>query len=108
MDIMFNLLFLPSVGSFKSAIDTLISVAYGLPRNLKFRLRVQAPFHLVECVVPLQRNDLQLPACREEGRDSKERGEDTSSPLSLAGRGGSEGLLTARHPFENPLFTSVG
>ena len=38
--------------------------------------------------------------CREVGRDSKERGEDTSSPLSLAGRGGSEGLLTARHPFE--------
>ena len=38
--------------------------------------------------------------CREVGRDSKEKGEDTSSPLSLAGRGGSEGLLTARHPFE--------
>ena len=38
--------------------------------------------------------------CREEGRDSKERGGDPSPPLSLAGRGGSEGLLTARHPFE--------
>ena len=55
---MFNLLFLPSVGSFKSAIDTLISVAICLSRNLKFRLRMQAPFHLVECVVLLQRNDL--------------------------------------------------
>ena len=55
---MFNLLFLPSVGSFKSAIDTLISVAYGLPRDLKFRLTEQAPFRLVECVVLLQRNDL--------------------------------------------------
>ena len=66
-----------------------------------FRLTAQASFHLVECVVLLQRNALQLLPCREEGRDSKERGEDTSSPLSLAGRGGSEGLLTARHPFEN-------
>ena len=55
---MFNLLFLPSVGSFKSAIDTLISFAVFLSRDLKFRLRVQAPFHLVECVMPLQRNDL--------------------------------------------------
>ena len=55
---MFNLLFLPSVGSFKSAIDTLISVALFSTRNLKFRLRVQASFHLVECVVLLQRNDL--------------------------------------------------
>ena len=55
---MFNLLFLPSVGSFKSAIDTLISFAICLSRDLKFRLRVQAPFHLVECVVLLQRNDL--------------------------------------------------
>ena len=34
--------------------------------------------------------------CREEGRDSKERGEDTSSPLSLAVQGGSEGLLTGQ------------
>ena len=55
---MFNLLFLPSVGSYKSAIDTLISVAYGLPRDMKLRLRVQASFHLVECVMPFQRNDL--------------------------------------------------
>ena len=55
---MFNLLFLPSVGSFKSAIDTLISFAVFLSRDLKFRLRVQASFHLVECVVLLQRNDL--------------------------------------------------
>ena len=90
---MFNLLFLPSVGSYKSAIDTLISVAVFSPRDLKLRLTAQASFHLVECVVLLQRNALQLLPCREEGRDSKERGEDTSSPLSLAGRGGSEGLL---------------
>ena len=55
---MFNLLFLPFAGSFKSAIDTLISFAYVLPRDLKFRLTVQAPFHLVECVMPFQRNDL--------------------------------------------------
>ena len=55
---MFNLLFLPSVGSFKSAIDTLPSVAVFLSRDLKFRLTVQVPFHFVECVVLLQRNDL--------------------------------------------------
>ena len=55
---MFNLLFLPSVGSFKSAIDTLISLAIFPPRDLKFRLTAQAPFHFVECVVLLQRNDL--------------------------------------------------
>ena len=55
---MFNLLFLPSVGSFKSAIDTLISVVVFPPRDLKFRLTEQAPFHFVECVMPLQRNDL--------------------------------------------------
>ena len=55
---MFNLLFLPSVGSFKSAIDTLPSVVVFPPRNLKFRLTVQALFHLVECVVTFQRNDL--------------------------------------------------
>ena len=97
---MFNLLFLPSVGSFKSAIDTLISVAICLSRNLKFRLRMQAPFHLVECVVLLQRNVLQLLPCRVVGWDSKGREGDPSSPLSLAGQGGSEGLLTARHPFE--------
>ena len=56
--IMFNLLFLPSVSSFKSAIDTLISVALFLPRDLKFRLTGQAFLHLVECVVTFQRNDL--------------------------------------------------
>ena len=55
---MFNLLFLPSVGSFKSAVDTLISFAYSLSRDLKFRLTGQAPFHLVECVMLLQRNEL--------------------------------------------------
>ena len=55
---MFNLLFLPSVGSFKSAIDTLISFAYSLSRDLKFRLTAQASFHLVECIMLLQRNDL--------------------------------------------------
>ena len=57
---MFNLLFLPSVSSFKSAIDTLISFAIFPPRDLKFRLRVQASFHLVECVMLLQRNSLKF------------------------------------------------
>ena len=55
---MFSLQFLLSVGNFKFAIDTLISFAYGLPQDLKLRLTAQAPFHLVECVVPFQRNDL--------------------------------------------------
>ena len=55
---MFNLQFLISMSSYKSAIDTLISVAVFPPRNLKFRLTEQAPFRLVECVVLLQRNDL--------------------------------------------------
>ena len=55
---MFNLLFLPSAGSFKSATDTLTSFAIFPPRDLKFRLTAQASFHLVECVVLLQRNDL--------------------------------------------------
>ena len=55
---MFSLLFLPFVGSYKSAIDTLISVAICLSRDLKFRLRAQASFHLVECVVLLQRGAL--------------------------------------------------
>ena len=41
--------------------------------------------------------------CREVGRDSKERGEDTSSPLSLAGRGGSEGLLTGQQSLRRIL-----
>ena len=57
---MFNLLFLLSVGSCKSAIDTLISVVLFPPRNLKFRLSEQAPFHLVECVMTLQRSALQF------------------------------------------------
>ena len=57
---MFNLLFYLSVGSFKSAIDTLISVAVFLSRDLKLRLRVQASFHLVECVMTLQRSALQF------------------------------------------------
>ena len=56
--LMFSLQFLISIGSFNSAIDTLPSFAVFPPRNLKFRLRVQASFHLVECVVLLQRNDL--------------------------------------------------
>ena len=55
---MFSLQFLLSVSSFKSAIDTLPSFAVFPPRNLKFRLTEQAPFHFVECVVLLQRNDL--------------------------------------------------
>ena len=55
---MFNLLFLPSMGNYKSAIDTLISVVLFPPLNLKLRLTAQASFHLVECVVLLQRNDL--------------------------------------------------
>ena len=53
-----NLLFYLSVGSFKSAIDTLISLAIFPPRDLKFRLTAQASFHLVECIMLLQRNDL--------------------------------------------------
>ena len=71
---MFNLLFLPSVSSYKSAIDTLISVAVFPPRNLKFRLRVQASFHLVECVVLLQRNDLMFFSVEKRGEILK-RGE---------------------------------
>ena len=46
------------MGSCKSAVDTLISFAYVLSRDLKFRLRVQASFHLVECVMLLQRSAL--------------------------------------------------
>ena len=102
---MFNLLFLPSVGSFKSAIDTLISFAYSLSRDLKFRLTAQAPFHLVECVVLLQRNALQLPTCRVVGWDSKGRGGDPSPPLPFAVQGGSEGLLTGQQSLRN-LLTS--
>ena len=40
--VMSNLLFYLSVGSFKSAIDTLISFAYSLSRDLRFRLTEQA------------------------------------------------------------------
>ena len=42
--LMFSLQFLLSVSSFKSAIDTLISVAIFPPRDLKFRLSEQAPY----------------------------------------------------------------
>ena len=90
---MFNLQFLISMGSFKSAIDTLISVAVFLSRDLKFRLTAQASFHFVECVVLLQRNAWQLLPCRVVGRDSKGRGGDPSSPRPFAVQGGSEGLL---------------
>ena len=71
---MFNLLFLPSMGNSKSAIDTLISIAICLSRDLKFRLRVQASFHLVECVVLLQRNDLMFFSVEKRGEILK-RGE---------------------------------
>ena len=91
-----NLLFYLSVGSCKSAVDTLISIAICLSRDLKFRLTAQAPFHFVECVVLLQRIALQLPTCREERRDSKERRGDPSPLLTLAVHGGSEGLLTGQ------------
>ena len=56
--LMFNLLFLPSVSSLKSAIDTLISFALFPPRDLKLRLTVQAlstssnvlgPFNATPC-----------------------------------------------------------
>ena len=55
---MFNLQFLISMGSYKSAIDTLISFAVFPPRDLKLRLTAQASFHLVECVVLFQRSVL--------------------------------------------------
>ena len=71
---MFNLLFLLSVGNCKSAIDTLISFAYGLPRDFKFRLTAQASFHFVECVMPLQRNALQFYRVEKRGEILK-RGE---------------------------------
>ena len=71
---MFNLLFLPSVGSFKSAIDTLISFAICLSRDLKFRLTVQASFHLVECVMLLQRGALMFFSVEKRGEILK-RGE---------------------------------
>ena len=62
------------MSSHKSAIDTLISVALFPPRDLKFRLRVQAPFHLVECVVPLQRGALMFFSVEKRGEILK-RGE---------------------------------
>ena len=55
---MFNLLFLPSVGSYKSAIDTLPSVVLFLPRDLEVYADRTSSLYLVECVVLLQRNDL--------------------------------------------------
>ena len=71
---MFNLLFLPSVGSFKSAIDTLISVALFPPQDLNLRLTVQASFHLVECVMLLQRSALMFFSVEKRGEILK-RGE---------------------------------
>ena len=71
---MFNLQFLISMGSYKSAVDTLISFAVFLSRDLNFRLTVQAPFHLVECVMPLQRNDLMFFSVEKRGEILK-RGE---------------------------------
>ena len=103
--IMFNLLFLPSVGNPKSAIDTLQSFAVFPPRDLKFRLTEQAPFHLVECVMTLQRSALQLLPCRVVGWDSKGRGGDPSHPLPFAVQGGSEGLLTGQQSLR--IFLSI-
>ena len=57
---MFNLLFLPSVGSFKSAVDTFVSVATLLPRDLEVYADGTSSLYLVECVVPLQRGALQF------------------------------------------------
>ena len=79
---MFSLLFLLSVGSFKSAIDTLPSFAYGLSRNLKFRLTAQASLQLVECVEPFQRNALQFYRVERRGEILK-RGEETHLLSSL-------------------------
>ena len=79
---MFNLLFLPSVGSYKSAIDTLISVALFPPRDLKFRLTAQASFHLVECVMPFQRSGLMFFRVEKRGEILK-RGEKTHRLPSL-------------------------
>ena len=79
---MFNLLFLPSVGNPKSAIDTLISIAICLSRDLKLRLTAQAPFHLVECVVPLQRGALMFFRVERRGEILK-RGEETHLLSSL-------------------------
>ena len=79
---MINLLFYLSVGSYKSAVDTLISFAVFLSRDLKFRLRVQAPFHLVECVMLLQRNELMFFSVEKWGEILK-RGEKTHRLPSL-------------------------
>ena len=68
--------------NFKSAIDTLISVVVFLPRDLKFRLTVQAPFHLVECVVTFQRNDLMFFSVEKRGEILK-GGEETHLLPSL-------------------------
>ncbi|MGN1082725.1 MAG: hypothetical protein ACI4SJ_04190, partial [Candidatus Avispirillum sp.] len=73
---MFNLLFSLSVGSFKSAIDTLLSFAYGLSRDLKLRLTAQTPLHFVECVVTFQRNGLMFYRVERRGEILK-RGEET-------------------------------
>ena len=70
------------MGNSKSAIDTLISVAYGFLRDLKFRLRVQASFHLVECVVLLQRSDLMFFSVEKRGEILK-GGEETHLLPSL-------------------------
>ena len=98
---MFNLQFLPSVSSYKAAVDTLHSFAVFPPRDLKFRLTAQASLQFVECVVLLQRNALQFFSVEKRGGILKGGGGDPSPPLPLAVQGGSEGLLTARHPFEN-------
>ena len=79
---MFNLLFYLSVGSYKSAVDTLISFSVFLSRDLKFRLTGQAPFHLVECVVLLQRSALQFFSVEKWGEILK-RGEKIHRLLSL-------------------------
>ena len=71
---MFNLQFLISMGSYKSAVDTLPSFAVFPPRDLKFRLTAQALFHLVECVMIFQRNDLMFFSVEKRGEILK-RGE---------------------------------
>ena len=71
---MFNLLFFPSVGSFKSAIDTLISFVVFLLRDLKLRLTAQTSVQFVECVVPFQRNGLMFYRVEKRGEILK-RGE---------------------------------
>ena len=82
---MCNLIFSLSVGSFKSAIDTLISFAVFLSRDLKLRLTAQASFHLVECVVLLQRNDLMFFSVEKRGEILK-RGEKILNRPKLYGQ----------------------